>query len=279
MPVYTKEDDSSRYARVRNRPGVVIGGPLPVIIAGPCVIESRAHALKVARSVQKAAAKADLPVIFKASFDKANRTSLSGFRGPGIDEGLEILHAVREATGMPVTTDVHETAQVEAVAAAVDLIQVPAFLCRQTDLIVACAQAGTPTSIKKGQFMAPWDCQALVDKFRGSGGTDLVLMERGASFGYNNLVADLRSLPIMRGLGVPVVFDGTHSVQQPGGLGTASGGAGHLAPGLIRAALAVGCEGVFIETHPKPADAPSDGPNMLPTKDLPRLLGSTARHP
>lgn len=257
---------------VRLSDDVVVGGPLPVLIAGPCVIESRSHALKVARTVAKAAAAADLPVVFKASFDKANRTSISGFRGPGIDDGLAILAAVREATGLPVTTDIHAVDQVAPAAAVVDLLQVPAFLCRQTDLIVACAESGTATSIKKGQFLAPWDCAAIVDKFRSAGGKDLILMERGSSFGYNNLVADFRSLPIMRSLGVPVIFDGTHSVQQPGGLGTASGGAGHLAPGMLRAALAVGCEGLFLETHPKPSEAPSDGPNMIPTRELPKLL-------
>ncbi len=251
---------------------VVIGGAKPVLIMGPCVIESEAHAVKMARLVQAAARKAGLPVIFKASFDKANRSSHASFRGQGVTEGLRILARVKAATGLPVTTDVHESSQVAEVARVVDLLQVPALLCRQTDLIDACARSGRPTSIKKGQFLAPWDCGNIVAKFRAAGGRDVVLIERGTSFGYNTLVSDFRALPIMRSFGVPVIFDGTHSVQSPGGLGSTSGGDRAFAPGLMRAALAVGCEGIFLETHDAPDRAPSDGPNMIPVKDLGRLL-------
>ncbi len=257
---------------------VEIGGDLPVIIAGPCVIESEAHALKMAKIVKATAAKVGLPAIFKASFDKANRTSHASFRGNGMEEGLRILQRVRELTGMPVTTDVHEAAQVAAVAAAVDLIQVPALLCRQSDLVEACARSGRATSIKKGQFLAPQDCANIVAKFnavpvpKGTAKHRLVLIERGTSFGYNTLVTDFRALPIMRGFGVPVVFDGTHSVQAPGGLGSTSGGAGHFAPMMMRAAMAVGVEGLFLETHDDPANALSDGPNVVPAKELLALL-------
>ncbi len=243
-----------------------------MIIAGPCVIESRDHCLRMAEAVAAATQRAGLPGIFKASFDKANRTSHTSYRGPGLDEGLAILDAARSACGLPITTDVHETEQVAAITQVVDLIQVPAFLCRQTDLVVACARSGTATSIKKGQFLAPWDMAQVVSKFQQAGGSKLVLMERGSSFGYNNLVSDLRSLPMMRALGVPVIYDGTHSVQMPGGQGSTSGGAGHLAPGQMRAALAVGCEGLFLETHDDPNTALSDGPNMLPLAALDDFL-------
>lgn len=253
-------------------PDTVIGGERPVLVAGPCVIESRDHCLRMAEAVAAAADRAGLPAVFKASFDKANRTSHTSYRGPGLDAGLAVLEAARAASGLPVTTDVHEAGQVPAVSDAVDLIQVPAFLCRQTDLVVACALAGTPTSIKKGQFLAPWDMAQVVDKYREAGGRDLVLMERGSCFGYNTLVSDLRSLPMMRALGTPVLFDGTHSVQMPGGRGSSSGGAGYLAPGLMRAALAIGCEGLFLETHDDPAAALSDGPNLLPLAELDTFL-------
>jgi 2-dehydro-3-deoxyphosphooctonate aldolase (KDO 8-P synthase) len=259
-------------ASVRIAPGVVIGGAQPVLIMGPCAIESKAHCLRMAKAVQKLGKRFGFPVIFKASFDKANRTSSSSFRGVGLDEGLRILAAVKAATGLPVTTDIHETAQVEPVAKVVDLLQVPAFLCRQTDLIEACARSGCATSVKKGQFLAPNDCRNIVEKFRAAGGRKLVLIERGTTFGYNNLVVDYRGLPQMRELGVPVIFDGTHAVQSPGGKGNASGGDGRFAPPLIRAALAVGCEGIFMEVHDAPAKAPSDGANMIPLKDMPKLL-------
>lgn len=252
--------------------GVVIGGRLPVLIMGPCVIESERHCLKMAGIVKKAAAKVGLPVIFKASFDKANRTSHASFRGLGLAAGLRILARVQREFAMPVTTDLHDLSQVSEVAAVVDLLQIPAFLCRQTDLVEACARTGRATSIKKGQFLAPQDCANIVAKFRHAGGNGPVLMERGSSFGYNTLVTDFRSLPIMRSLGAPVVFDATHSVQMPGGQGTTSGGAGHFAPVLMRAAMAVGCEGIFLETHDNPKVSLSDGPNMIPAKQLPWVL-------
>jgi len=258
---------------VKIAPGVVIGGKAPVLIMGPCVIESERHALTMAKLVKAAAKRVGWPVIFKASYDKANRTSHQSFRGGGMDEGLRILAKVKDATGLPVTTDVHDATQVAAVAQVVDLIQVPALLCRQTDLVEACARSGTPTSIKKGQFLAPQDCGNIVAKFEAIAGTNkLVLIERGTSFGYNTLVSDFRSLPIMRGLGVPVIFDGTHSVQSPGGLGTTSGGSGHFAPLLMRAAMAVGVEGLFLETHDDWKNALSDGPNVVPAKELAALL-------
>jgi len=258
---------------VKIAPGVVIGGKAPVLIMGPCVIESERHALTMAKLVKAAAKRVGWPVIFKASYDKANRTSHQSFRGGGMDEGLRILAKVKDATGLPVTTDVHDATQVAAVAQVVDLIQVPALLCRQTDLVEACARSGTPTSIKKGQFLAPQDCGNIVAKFEAIAGSNkLVLIERGTSFGYNTLVSDFRSLPIMRGLGVPVIFDGTHSVQSPGGLGTTSGGSGHFAPLLMRAAMAVGVEGLFLETHDDWKNALSDGPNVVPAKELAALL-------
>ena len=257
---------------------IFIGGDLPVIIAGPCIIESEAHTLAMAKIIKVIAAKAGLPVIFKASWDKANRTSHSSYRGGDMSEGLRILRRVREVTGMPVTTDVHESGQVPAVADAVDLIQVPALLCRQTDLVEACARSGRATSIKKGQFLAPQDCANIVAKFqavaavKGAAKNRLVLIERGTSFGYNTLVTDFRSLPIMRSMGVPVIFDGTHSVQAPGGLGSKSGGAGHFAPMMMRAAMAIGVEGLFMETHDDPKNALSDGPNVVPAKELLAVL-------
>ncbi len=265
-------------APVTIAPGVVAGGPLPLLIMGPCVIESEAHALRMARLVKAAARKVGFPVVFKASYDKANRTSHASFRGNGLDEGLRILARVKDATGLPVTTDVHETWQVAEVAKVVDLLQVPALLCRQTDLVEACARSGRAISIKKGQFLAPWDCGNIVAKFRavptprGALKDRLILIERGTSFGYNTLVSDFRALPVMRGFGVPVVFDGTHSVQAPGGMGTKSGGSGHFAPMLMRAALAVGVEGIFLETHDDPRHALSDGPNVVPTGELAALL-------
>jgi 2-dehydro-3-deoxyphosphooctonate aldolase (KDO 8-P synthase) len=256
---------------------VVVGGALPVLIMGPCVIESEAHALAMARAVKKAAAAVGFPVIFKASFDKANRSSHGSYRGVDLEQGLAVLARVKDATGLPVTTDIHESAQVAPAAKVIDLLQVPALLCRQTDLIVACARSGIATSIKKGQFLAPWDCGNIVDKFRAAGGTRLILIERGTSFGYNTLVSDFRALPIMRQFGVPVIFDATHSVQMPGGLGKASGGQGPLAPTLMRAAMAVGVEGIFLECHDNPAKAPSDGPNMIPLKHLGRTLKDLAK--
>jgi len=263
---------------VRVSKDVVVGGPAPVLIMGPCVIESEKHALRMGRIVARQARAIGWPVVFKASFDKANRTSHTSFRGSGLEEGLRILALVKSDTGLPVTTDVHDAHQVAQVAEVVDLLQVPALLCRQTDLVEACARTGRAVSIKKGQFLAPWDCTSLVAKFRavptprGAAEHRLILIERGTSFGYNTLVSDFRALPIMRALGVPVIFDGTHSVQAPGGNGTTSGGSGHFAPPLMRAALAVGCEGIFMETHDDPPHALSDGPNVVPTRELTALL-------
>lgn len=251
---------------------VTIGGDLPVFIMGPCVIESREHILKMARSIVDIREKHALPIIFKASFDKANRTSIESYRGPGLSEGLSLLKEIKDTYSIPVTTDIHDVCQVDPASEVIDLLQIPALLSRQTDLVVACARSGKATSIKKGQFTAPWDCKHVVDKFHSAGGTNLVLIERGSSFGYNTLVSDMRSLSIMRSLGVPVIYDGTHSVQAPGGMGSTSGGASHLAPSLMRAAMAVGVEGVFLETHDDPATALSDGPNMIPTAEVPQLL-------
>lgn len=249
-----------------------IGGSKPAFILGPCSIEGKDHCLFMAKEIKQRAERYSIPVIFKASYDKANRTSIDSYRGPGIDEGLKVLAEAKAATGLPLTSDVHSPEQIEQAAEVLDLIQIPAFLCRQTDFIVAAAQCGKPVSIKKGQFLAPWDMQNVVDKYRAAGGNQLVLIERGSSFGYNNLVSDMRALPIMRSMGVPVVYDGTHSVQMPGGLGGSSGGSGHLAPGQMRAALAVGCEGIFMEVHDDPSKAKSDGANMVPLAQLDELL-------
>lgn len=241
-------------------------------ILGPCQMESRAHALEMAAGVQEAARAADVAVVFKTSFDKANRTSLGGRRGLGLEAALAVFAEVRERFGMPVLTDVHEPAQCAVVAEAVDVLQIPAFLCRQTDLLVAAAQTGRVVNVKKGQFLAPWDMANVAAKITGSGNPNVLLTERGSSFGYNTLVNDFRALPIMAATGAPVVFDATHSVQEPGGLGGSSGGKREYVPVLARAAVAVGVAGVFIETHDNPDHAPSDGPNMVPLAALPRLL-------
>ncbi|MSO74597.1 MAG: 3-deoxy-8-phosphooctulonate synthase [Alphaproteobacteria bacterium] len=250
-----------------------IGNDLPfALIAGPCAIEGRNHALEVAHALVEMAAKRNLPLIYKSSYDKANRTSLMAERGLGIDEGLPILVDVRETYGCPVITDVHSPEQCARAAQAVDVLQIPAFLCRQTDLIVAAAETGKPVNVKKGQFLAPWDMKNVVAKLDACGNRNTLLCERGASFGYNTLVSDMRSIPIMAETGCPIVFDATHSVQQPGGQGTSSGGQREFVPVLARAAVAIGVAAVFMETHPDPDKAPSDGPNMVPLKDLPALL-------
>jgi 2-dehydro-3-deoxyphosphooctonate aldolase (KDO 8-P synthase) len=250
-----------------------VGNDLPLaLIAGPCAIESRAHALEVAHALVELCAARDLPLIYKSSYDKANRTSLSSARGIGIDEGLPILAEVRERHGCPVLTDVHAPEQCARAAQVVDVLQIPAFLCRQTDLIVAAAETGRPVNVKKGQFLAPWDMANVVAKLDACGNRDTLLCERGASFGYNTLISDMRALPIMARTGCPVVFDATHSVQQPGGQGTTSGGERAFVPVLARAAIAVGVAAVFMETHPDPDRAPSDGPNMVPLRELPALL-------
>ncbi|EQA96480.1 2-dehydro-3-deoxyphosphooctonate aldolase [Sphingobium baderi LL03] len=244
---------------------VTIGNDLPfVLISGPCQIESRDHALFMADALKTAAAQAGVPFVFKSSFDKANRTSVSGRRGVGIDAGLAILAEVKGALGCPVLTDVHEASQIEAAAQAVDILQIPAFLCRQTDLLVAAGRTGAVINVKKGQFLAPWDMAAVAQKVASTGNERILLTERGASFGYNTLVSDMRALPVMAQTGYPVVFDATHSVQQPGGLGSASGGQRAFAPVLARSAVAAGVAAVFAEAHDDPDNAPSDGPVMLP---------------
>lgn len=250
-----------------------IGNDLPFgVICGPCQIESRDHSMKMAEALTKAARTVGRKIIFKASFDKANRTSLSAARGVGIDAGLKILQEVKETFGCPVLTDVHEPNQCSAVAQVADVLQIPAFLCRQTDLLVAAARTGAALNIKKGQFLAPQDMWAVAQKVTGSGNTRVMLCERGTSFGYNTLVNDFRALPIMAQTGCPVVFDATHSVQHPGGLGTASGGdRGFVAP-LARAAIAVGCAALFTEVHDDPDNAPSDGPNMISLDSFANLL-------
>ncbi|HEY0322588.1 MAG TPA: 3-deoxy-8-phosphooctulonate synthase [Pyrinomonadaceae bacterium] len=242
------------------------------IIAGPCVIESEEHALMMARECRKRASVAGLDYVFKASFDKANRSSIKGFRGPGMEEGLAVLQKVKEETGAPVLTDVHEVSQVERVAEVADILQIPAFLCRQTDLITACVKTGRAVNVKKGQFLSPQDARNIVEKAQAAGGRKLLLTERGASFGYNNLVVDMRSFPIMREFGVPVVFDVTHSLQLPGGLGHATGGLSQYIEPLARAGVACGVDAVFMEVHDAPERAPSDGPNMLPLARLEALL-------
>jgi 2-dehydro-3-deoxyphosphooctonate aldolase (KDO 8-P synthase) len=252
---------------------VTVGNDRPLaFICGPCQIESRAHALEVAAALREMAAAAGVPLIYKSSFDKANRTSVSAARGIGMAEGLAILAEVRERTGLPVLTDVHAPEQCRPVAEAVDCLQIPAFLCRQTDLLLAAGEAGKPVNVKKGQFLAPWDMRNVAAKIASTENEGILLCERGASFGYNTLVADMRALPIMAATGYPVVFDATHSVQQPGGQGTSSGGQREFAPVLARAAVAVGVAAVFIETHPDPDKAPSDGPNMIPLRDMPALI-------
>jgi 2-dehydro-3-deoxyphosphooctonate aldolase (KDO 8-P synthase) len=240
-------------------------------IAGPCVIESTTLTLEVAYALKEYAAALQAPLIFKASFDKANRTALSSFRGPGLKQGLEILARVKEEVGLPVLSDVHEVAQVIPAAQVLDVLQIPAFLCRQTDLIAAAARTGKPLNLKKGQFLAPWDMAQAVAKATAAGNSSLLLTERGTQFGYNNLVVDFRSLPIMRGLGFPVVMDVTHSVQLPGGQGTCSGGDRQFVPYLARAAVAVGVDALFMEVHPNPDKALCDGPNSLPLAAVPRL--------
>ena len=250
------------------------GANLPLaLIAGPCQMESRAHALETAEALKEIAARLKVGLVYKTSFDKANRTSGSGARGLRLEAALPVFAEIREFIGLPVITDVHESTQCARVAEAVDALQIPAFLCRQTDLLVAAARTGRAVNVKKGQFLAPWDMKNVVAKLDAAGAGDVLVTERGASFGYNTLVVDMRSLPIMAcETGAPVIFDATHSVQQPGGQGTSSGGQREFVPALARAAVAVGVAGVFIETHPDPDHAPSDGPNMVPLKDFEALV-------
>ena len=242
------------------------------IIAGPCVLESRAHAFEMAAALKEITGKLGLGFVYKTSFDKANRTSGASARGLGLDRALMIFADLRAEFGIPVLTDVHEPSQCAAVAEVVDILQIPAFLCRQTDLLIAAAKTGRAINVKKGQFLAPWDMTNVVAKITGAGNSNVLVTERGVSFGYNTLVSDLRALPILAKIGAPVIFDATHSVQQPGGQGTSSGGERAFVPVLARAATAVGIAGLFIETHQNPDHAPSDGPNMIPLKDLPLLL-------
>jgi 2-dehydro-3-deoxyphosphooctonate aldolase (KDO 8-P synthase) len=253
---------------------VRFGNDLPLaIIAGPCAMESRQHALEMASALKEITARLGLGLVYKSSFDKANRTSSASARGIGLDEALPIFAEVKERLGLPVTTDVHEIEQCAPVAEVVDILQIPAFLCRQTDLLVAAAGTGRVVNVKKGQFLAPWDMANVARKITDAGNPNVMVTERGASFGYNTLVSDMRALPIMAATtGAPVIFDATHSVQQPGGQGTTSGGQREFVPVLARAAVAVGVAGVFIETHQDPDKAPSDGPNMVPLKDLEKLL-------
>jgi len=256
---------------------IIIGSGAPLaLIAGPCVIESRDAALRHAERLRAMAAAVALPLVYKSSFDKANRTSLSSFRGVGMDEGLRILADVRSETGLPVLTDVHEREQIAPVAAVVDVLQTPAFLCRQTDFIVAVAGAGKPVNLKKGQFLSPGEMLRVVEKARATGNPDLLVTERGFAFGYNNLVSDMRALPVLARTGCPVVFDATHSAQQPGAEGTASGGDRTMVPILARAAVAAGADAVFLEVHEDPARALSDGATSVRLDDLPALLRQLA---
>lgn len=264
----------NKVVRVGN---VAIGNDLPfVLISGPCQIESRGHAMEMASALHEICTGLGIGLIYKSSFDKANRTSATAARGIGMAEGLAILAEVRERFAIPVLTDVHLPEQCQPTAEAVDVLQIPAFLCRQTDLLLAAGATGRAINVKKGQFLAPWDMVNVAAKIAGTGNENILLCERGASFGYNTLVSDLRSLPIMARTGYPVVFDATHSVQQPGGQGTSSGGQREFAPVLARAALAVGVAAVFIESHPDPDNAPSDGPNMIPLREMPALLARLA---
>jgi len=253
--------------------GFEVGPDRPFfLIAGPCVIESEQLALETSSALKDICRRLEIPFIYKSSFDKANRSSSASFRGPGMEEGLRILSEVRQRIGVPVLTDVHEDTDIPAVAAVVDVLQTPAFLCRQTNFITRVAKAGRPVNIKKGQFLSPWEMQNVVDKAKATGNEDILVCERGVSFGYNNLVSDMRSLAVLRETGCPVVFDATHSVQLPGGQGTSSGGQREFIPVLARAAVAVGIAGLFMETHPEPDKALSDGPNAWPLGQIEALL-------
>jgi len=250
-----------------------IGNDLPfVLLAGPCAMESREHALEMSEALKEMTDKLGIGFVYKSSFDKANRTALTSGRGIGMDKALEVFSEIKEKFGLPVVTDVHSPEQCAPVAEVVDMLQIPAFLCRQTDLLIAAAKTGKAVNVKKGQFLAPWDMKNVAAKIAESGNDNIMLCERGASFGYNTLISDMRSIPIMQQTGYPVIYDATHSVQQPGGLGGSSGGDRRMVPVLARAAVAVGVAGVFIETHEDPDNAPSDGPNMVKLSDLPEVL-------
>jgi 2-dehydro-3-deoxyphosphooctonate aldolase (KDO 8-P synthase) len=274
----------SKEPRLTQPNSIVVAGPKAArsvrignaerlsIIAGPCQMESRAHALETAHALKEIAERLDIGLIYKTSFDKANRTSANAARGMGLSAALPVFAEIREVTGLPTLTDIHEAEQCAEVAQAVDVLQIPAFLCRQTDLLIAAAKTGAVINVKKGQFLAPWDMKNVVAKITGAGNPNVLATERGVSFGYNTLVSDMRALPILSEIGCPVVFDATHSVQQPGGQGTSSGGQREFVPVLARAAVAVGVACVFMETHPDPDHAPSDGPNMVPLKEFEALV-------
>ncbi|MBP1764251.1 MAG: 2-dehydro-3-deoxyphosphooctonate aldolase [Firmicutes bacterium] len=252
---------------------IAIGGKNPIaLIAGPCVIEGLERTRAIGRAIREITDRLGIPYIFKASFDKANRSSYHSFRGPGLEDGLEILRTIRQDLNVPVVSDIHCVSQVAPAAAVLDVLQIPAFLCRQTDLVFSAAASGLPVNVKKGQFLAPKDMKNVIDKIREAGNEKILLTERGASFGYNNLVVDMRSLPILRSMGYPVVFDGTHSVQLPGGAGTSSSGQKEFVPYLTRAAAAAGIDALFLEVHDNPAEALSDGPNMLSIDQLESVL-------
>ena len=252
---------------------VKIGGGKPIVlIAGPCVIESQSHVLNTAEKIKRAASDADIPFIFKASYDKANRSSIDSFRGPGLIKGLQSLETIKQQLNVPVLSDVHTEEEIAPASQVLDVLQIPAFLCRQTNMIIKAAKTGCSVNVKKGQFMAPWDMKNVVDKLSHSGCKKILLTERGFTFGYNNLVVDMRSLVLMRDLGYPIIFDATHSLQLPGGKGNKSGGQKELIPDLVRGAVAVGCDAIFMEVHPNPDKAKSDGPNMLKLSQLPELL-------
>lgn len=264
--------NSVTIATPQGAPLLVGNGQPLLLIAGPCALESEELARTVATTMREVCARLGISYVFKASFDKANRTSLSSYRGPGLREGLAILAAIRRDLQVPVLSDIHDVSQVAAAAEVLDVLQIPAFLCRQTDLLVAAARTGKPVNVKKGQFVSPWDMENVVSKVRGAGGSKLMLVERGASFGYNNLVVDMRSLPVMRSFGCPVIFDATHSVQLPGGAGGCSGGQRQFVAPLAKAATAVGIDGLFLEVHPEPDKALCDGPNSLPLDEVEELL-------
>ncbi len=249
----------------------------PLVIAGPCVIESEGHCLGMARALRDLATRAGLPLVFKASFDKANRSSVKSYRGPGLEEGLRILRAVKTETGLPVLSDIHEPSQAAPASRVLDVLQIPAFLCRQTDLLLAAAATGLPVNVKKGQFLSPWETGNIVEKIRSRGNSRILLTERGTSFGYQNLVVDFRSIPVMQGFDCPVIFDATHSVQLPGQKGDRSGGDRAFIPTLARAGIAAGADGLFVEVHDRPDEALSDGPNALPLAEFPRLLDEIRR--
>lgn len=252
---------------------IKIGDKNPlVLIAGPCVIESERHCLDTAKQIKDIAQELDIPFIFKSSFDKANRLSIGSYRGPGLKMGLEILHKIKQRLHIPILSDIHCSKDIAEASGVLDIIQIPAFLCRQTDLVVAAAKTGKVINIKKGQFLAPWDILPIIKKVESTGSKSILITERGACFGYNNLVSDLRSLAILRQFGYPVIYDATHSVQLPGGEGGCSGGQRQFVAGLSRAAVAFGCDGLFLEAHPEPDKAPCDGPNMIDLKELQRLL-------